>query len=242
MKLRFHQHPAHGSLSVAQVNGRALFPLSGITGIHKIGRFGPEWIASYADKHHVVPVRTRGGADRLLDETTVMDFISTVIDDVDLVDWLINGVIKNLHGVKEPRLAGIPAAADGRSGEDTMNPWNSVSTWLLHPMLAPHLGYSQWVESLTGICASGRARPGIRIGRRPDGTIAIDPLMAMGLGIEAGSFPAMVVFTLIKNHGALAYHESLTTLDSVLRRHSVSFSGSAPVRKAGLRRGVRVSA
>lgn len=231
MKPRSYQHPSHGSLSAARDNGRILFPLSGITGIHQIGRFGPEWLASYADKHPIPPIKTKDGRDRLLDEITVMDFISTLIDDVDLVDWLINRVIKDLHGIKEPRLAGRPVVEDGRTDEEVMNPRNSVSTWLLHPMLAPDLGYPQWIQSLTRICTTpDRTLPGIRIGKRSDGTIVINPTMALGLAVEDESFPAMMIVRLIQNHGALAYHESLATFDSILRRQSAMFSAIASVR------------
>ena len=151
----------------------------------------------------------------MLDEITVMDFIGTLIDDVNLVDWLINRVIKDLHGIKEPRLAGSLVVAD----EEVINPKNSVSTWLLHPILAPDLKCSQWIQSLTRICTSpGQVLPGIRIGNRPDGTIAIHPTMALGLATEVESFTTKMIF---ENHGALAYHESLATFDSIFRRHSV---------------------
>ncbi len=230
MKLHFYQHPSHGSLSAARWKGKTLFPLSGITGIHKIRRFGPEWIASYADKHQIPPIKTKDSRDLLLDETTVLDFISTLIDDVDLVDWLINRVIKDLHGIREPRFAGSPVIADGRTDEEVMNPRNSVSTWLLHPMMAPDQGYSKWVQSLTRKCTLGQGLPGIRIGKRPDGTIAINPLMAMGLAKEGESFPAMMIFNLLQNHGALAYHESLSTFDSILRRHCVMISEETSAR------------
>ena len=225
MKPRFYQHSSHGNLSAARHNGKILFPLSGITGIHQLARFGPEWIASYADKHPIPPIKTKDGGDRLLDEITVMDFIATLIDDVDLIDWLINRVIKDLHGIKEPRFAGRPVLADRRTDGEVMTPKNSVSTWLLHPVLAPHLEYSQWIQSLTRIGTSpSQASPGIRIGKRPDGTIAITPIMALGLAMEADSFPAKMIFRLIQNHGPLAYHESLTTLDSILRRESAMIS------------------
>ncbi len=219
MKPRFYQHPSHGRLSAARANGRTLFPLSGITGIHQIKRFGPDWLASYADKHPIPPVKTKDGRDRLLDEITVLDFIGTLIDDVDLVDWLINRVIKDLHGIKEPRLAGSAVAADSLTDKELLSPTNSVSTWLLHPLLAPDLGYRQWIQSLARICTTPCQKlQGIRIGRRLDGTIAINPMLALGLAMEDESSPAMMVF---QNHGGLPYHESLTTFDSIFRRHSV---------------------
>ena len=230
MRRRFYQHPVHGSLSAVLRDGKVLFPLSGITGIRRLGAFGPEWIASYAEKHHVMPVRTKGGGDCLLDETTVLDFISTLIDDVDLVDWLINSVIKDLQGIKEPRFGGNHGAPERWAGEDGMNPRNSVSTWLLHPMLAPHLEYSKWIRSLIDFCALGQEQPGIRIGKRSDGTIAINPMLALGLGMEAELFPAMVVLGSIQDQGALAHHESPSTFDSILRRHSVMFFSESPVK------------
>jgi len=75
--------------------------------------------------------------------------------------------------------------------------------------------------------------PGIRIRKRIDGTIAINPALALGLATEAESFPAMMVVRLIQNHGTLAYHESLTTFDSILRRHSLLVSGKTSVRMDG---------
>jgi hypothetical protein len=57
--------------------------------------------------------------------------------------------------------------------------------------------------------------------------------------MEAERFPATVVLGLIQDQGALAYHESLTTFDSILRRHSVMFSAETPAgaeaRSAGCR-------
>lgn len=227
MKTKTYQHERHGSVIAACCGGKTLFPLSAITGIHKLGTFGREWIESYAEKHSHAPIKPKNGNDRMLAETTVLDFITTLIDDTDLVDWLINGVIKDLHGITEPPSVGSLVPLGHTQGEP-LTPSNSVSAWLLHQILAPHVGYAQWLRSWFKGNMTGLPVPGHQVGRRSDGTIALSPILALGLARKTGSCPARIAAELIQNLGLSASDNTLTTVDSMLRRHAVTIQNSKP--------------